>query len=124
VCALVGIVSRGRLRCLGTPERLKARFGNGYMLAVVAAQGRVLEAETYVAQVVPRAQFLESFADTVRYRVAKVRQWQPMLLRGRATKGCAYMCVRVCVCVSMWGGGGACVGARAGASVCNRRTWW
>ena len=68
-----GIVSRGRMRCLGTQERLKARFGNGYMLAVVATEGRIAEAEAYVAQILPNAQFLESFADTVRYRIAKVR---------------------------------------------------
>ena len=61
------------MRCLGTQERLKARFGNGYMLAVVATEGRIADAEAYVAQIMPNAQFLESFADTVRYRIAKVR---------------------------------------------------
>ena len=65
-------MSRGRLRCVGTQERLKARFGNGYMLAVVATEGRTVDAQAYVARVVPSAQFLESFADTTRYRVPKV----------------------------------------------------
>jgi len=69
----VGIVTRGRMRCLGTSERLKTRFGNGYVLSVVATEGRRDEAEAYILQVAPSAQFIEAFAETVRYRVAKVR---------------------------------------------------
>ena len=33
LCSRVGIMVGGRLRCLGTPQHLKSRFGNGYILS-------------------------------------------------------------------------------------------
>eukprot|EP01104_Vermistella_antarctica_P009347 TRINITY_DN2398_c0_g1_i1.p1 TRINITY_DN2398_c0_g1~~TRINITY_DN2398_c0_g1_i1.p1 ORF type:complete len:959 (-),score=230.66 TRINITY_DN2398_c0_g1_i1:64-2940(-) len=37
LCNRIGIVSRGRLMCVGTPLSLKARFGEGYRLTVVTS---------------------------------------------------------------------------------------
>lgn len=33
-CCRIGIMARGRLRCLGTSLRLKARFGSGYRVSI------------------------------------------------------------------------------------------
>lgn len=34
VCSKLGIMVGGRLRCLGTSQHLKARFGGGYSIEV------------------------------------------------------------------------------------------
>ena len=40
LCGRIGIVSGGRLRCLGTQLRLKNRFGDGYKLTLSLANGK------------------------------------------------------------------------------------
>ena len=34
LCSRVGIMHRGRLACLGSPQHLKALYGSGYLLEV------------------------------------------------------------------------------------------
>ena len=65
----------GRLRCLGTQTRLKARFGTGYQLQFQCAFGKVVEVESFIRMHLPQATHLETYAgaesvscpDPVRY---------------------------------------------------------
>ena len=41
LCTRVGIMNHGKLRCLGSQNRLKAKYGRGYQLQFDAAHGRV-----------------------------------------------------------------------------------
>ena len=40
LCTRVGIMNRGKLRCLGSQNRLKAKYGRGYQLQFDAAHGQ------------------------------------------------------------------------------------
>ena len=48
LCTRIGIMNFGRLRCLGTQNRLKSRFGTGYQLAFNCAPGRVSDVESFI----------------------------------------------------------------------------
>ncbi len=52
----------GKLRCLGTQTRLKARFGSGYQLQFHCAPGRVEQVESFVQSHLPRAIHMETYA--------------------------------------------------------------
>ncbi|KAK9829531.1 hypothetical protein WJX72_006343 [[Myrmecia] bisecta] len=39
LCTRVGIMHKGRLACVGSPQRLKALYGGGYLLEVLTAEG-------------------------------------------------------------------------------------
>ena len=52
----------GRLRCLGSQTRLKAKFGEGYQLKFHCRSGRIREVERYVQANVPSARHMETYA--------------------------------------------------------------
>ena len=39
LCSRIGIMVKGKLKCLGTPQHLKNKFGNGYILEVKLRNG-------------------------------------------------------------------------------------
>jgi ABC-type multidrug transport system ATPase subunit len=45
LCERIGMMSEGRLRCLGSAQHLKGRFGEGYVLDVKVAAAAAAEAE-------------------------------------------------------------------------------
>eukprot|EP01105_Mastigella_eilhardi_P017925 TRINITY_DN4132_c0_g1_i4.p1 TRINITY_DN4132_c0_g1~~TRINITY_DN4132_c0_g1_i4.p1 ORF type:complete len:942 (+),score=185.28 TRINITY_DN4132_c0_g1_i4:184-3009(+) len=49
VCTSIGILSKGQLRCIGTPQHLKSRFGQGYKLEVVCDPSPTLAPEAAAA---------------------------------------------------------------------------
>lgn len=71
LCTRIGIMDYGRLRCLGTQSRLKAKFGSGYQLALHAAPGRAREVQEFVQQQLPRAEHVETYADSCSYKLEK-----------------------------------------------------
>ncbi len=54
----------GKLRCLGTQTRLKARFSSGYQLQFHCAPGRVEQVEGYIQSHLPAAIHMETYAGT------------------------------------------------------------
>ena len=48
LCSRIGIVTRGRMRCLGNQQHLKSRFGGGYRLFLNFAPHREAEALGFV----------------------------------------------------------------------------
>ncbi|GAB4821282.1 hypothetical protein N2152v2_008328 [Parachlorella kessleri] len=55
VCSRVGIMAAGRLRCLGTVQHLKSRFGEGYVLEMRTVPGQGEAAAGLVRQQCPGA---------------------------------------------------------------------
>ena len=62
VCVAAGIMNYGRLRCLGTQTRLKAKFGSGYQLQFHCEKGRSQEVEEFVHTQLPKAIHTETYA--------------------------------------------------------------
>ena len=56
----------GRLRCLGTQNRLKSKFGTGYQLAFNCAPGRVSDVEKFVGNNLRKAVHIETYAGIVK----------------------------------------------------------
>lgn len=66
LCTRVGIMVKGELRCLGSTQHLKNKFGAGYMLEIkwktrVVSDWDQLEEEIF--KIFPGAESLESFSD-------------------------------------------------------------
>ena len=62
LCTRIGIMNFGRLRCLGTQNRLKSKFGTGYQLAFNCAPGRVGDVESFVSNNLRKAVHIETYA--------------------------------------------------------------
>jgi len=73
LCSRIGIMSRGRMKCIGTQERLKTKFGSGYALTVFTKNDDTDAAAKFVAEKFPEAELEETFAGTLTYRVSKER---------------------------------------------------
>ena len=52
----------GKLRCVGSQLRLKAKFGMGYQLQFHCSPGRVQEVERYIAARLTAAIHVETYA--------------------------------------------------------------
>ena len=69
LCGRVGVLVAGRLNCIGTTQHLKALYGRGYVLHVVAprpeAWGALWE---FVAELCPGSVLLENHAVCCRAR--------------------------------------------------------
>ena len=66
LCTRIGIMNFGRLRCLGTQNRLKSKFGTGYQLAFNCAPGRVSDMEKFVGNNLRKAVHIETYAGMVK----------------------------------------------------------
>ncbi|KAJ3000158.1 hypothetical protein HDV02_000441 [Globomyces sp. JEL0801] len=50
-CQKVGIMAKGRLRCIGTPTELKARYGCGYKLSIISNNPEL--ADKFILSILP-----------------------------------------------------------------------
>lgn len=75
LCTKVGIMVRGALRCLGSTQHLKNKYGAGYTLDIKmqrtesAWQKNLGDLKTYVKQVFPSATLREGFQDRLTYDI-------------------------------------------------------
>merc|ERR1719391_1481012 len=73
LCSRVGIMVKGELRCLGTTQHLKNKYGAGYQLEVKWSGARMNSdwagLESVLLKIFPGAQVLESFSDRRTYSV-------------------------------------------------------
>ncbi|GAB6030175.1 hypothetical protein CHUAL_005851 [Chamberlinius hualienensis] len=70
----VGIMVKGELRCVGSTQHLKNKYGSGYILeAKVLADGdreeRFAKLEELIKRIFPAAQLQEKFQDRIRFQV-------------------------------------------------------
>jgi ABC-type multidrug transport system ATPase subunit len=71
LCTRIGIMNFGRLRCLGSQNRLKAKFGTGYQLKFHCTPGRVSDVERFIQVNLTAAKHVETFADMCTYQIEK-----------------------------------------------------
>ncbi|XP_077510985.1 cholesterol transporter ABCA5-like isoform X2 [Amblyomma americanum] len=75
LCTKVGIMVRGALRCLGSTQHLKNKYGAGYTLDIKmhrqegAWEKNVGDLKVYVKQVFPSATLREGFQDRLTYDI-------------------------------------------------------
>jgi ABC-type multidrug transport system ATPase subunit len=50
LCSRIGIMTQGRLQCLGSIQHLKSRFGSGYHMEINAHERHVPEVKQFVQQ--------------------------------------------------------------------------
>lgn len=72
LCTRIGIMSRGRLKCIGTQERLKTKFGTGYSLTVFCETAKIEETTQFIQNKFPFAELDESFSGTLTFKIQKV----------------------------------------------------
>lgn len=61
---------KGRLKCIGSPQHLKAKFGDGYTLEVKAQQSHADRVHAFVQEQLPGSEIVERFGGHSLYRVA------------------------------------------------------
>lgn len=71
LCTRIGIMSRGRLKCIGTQERLKTKFGTGYSLTLFCSEDKVDATTSFMESKFPFAELDESFAGTLSFKIPK-----------------------------------------------------
>ena len=69
LCTRLGIMVNGSLQCLGTPQQLKSRYGQGYLLKIRVGCALVEQVEQYVTQYFPGAKLKESQCNYIVYQL-------------------------------------------------------
>merc|ERR1719220_1055996 len=73
LCTRVGIMVKGELKCLGSTQHLKNKYGAGYQLEVKWSGAKITSdwaaLELVLLKIFPGAQVLESFSDRRTYSV-------------------------------------------------------
>jgi len=72
LCQNIAIMVGGTLRCLGTAQRLKSLYGNGYQLDVSVQPGQQQEEfKQFVQQTFPHSTIIESHDQLIKYQIPK-----------------------------------------------------
>eukprot|EP01113_Clastostelium_recurvatum_P002383 TRINITY_DN10992_c0_g1_i2.p1 TRINITY_DN10992_c0_g1~~TRINITY_DN10992_c0_g1_i2.p1 ORF type:complete len:853 (-),score=89.02 TRINITY_DN10992_c0_g1_i2:31-2589(-) len=69
LCAKIGIMSSGKLRCLGSPSHLKEKFGKGYSLRLIVHGERQTDADLFVKRIAPSSVCIEEMAGRLHYQI-------------------------------------------------------
>lgn len=70
---LIGIMSRGSLKCIGTPQHLKSRFGQGYKIDIVVEEDKngFAMANDFILSLVPEAKLVAANGCYLSYQTPK-----------------------------------------------------
>jgi len=69
LCNQIGIMVSGTLRCLGSSQHLKNKYGSGYRLAIKAAIRQTDQISEFVTNLYPSAKFLNEMAGTINFEI-------------------------------------------------------
>jgi ATP-binding cassette subfamily A (ABC1) protein 3 len=70
LCARIGILVLGKLKCLGTSQHLKTKYANGFQINLTLESESKLEAaRTFLDRRFRDAEEIESFGGSVKYRI-------------------------------------------------------
>eukprot|EP00457_Paulinella_chromatophora_P000735 gb/GEZN01000735.1/.p1 GENE.gb/GEZN01000735.1/~~gb/GEZN01000735.1/.p1 ORF type:complete len:1181 (-),score=199.45 gb/GEZN01000735.1/:231-3473(-) len=72
LCARIGIMVGGRLRCLGSSQHLKSRYSDGYQVDVNTSEDKVQLVDSFLCSSFPGAKLVEAHGGSLKYSVAKV----------------------------------------------------
>ncbi len=71
LCDRIGIMTNGRLQCLGTSQHLKSKFGRGYQISVKAVDGAQATVKAFVGATFARSMVLEEHGQNLRFRITR-----------------------------------------------------
>ncbi|XP_073076815.1 phospholipid-transporting ATPase ABCA7 isoform X3 [Manis javanica] len=69
LCTRLAVVVNGRFRCLGSPQRLKGRFGAGHTLTLRVPAAQPESAAAFVAAAFPGAELREAHGSRLRFQL-------------------------------------------------------
>lgn len=69
LCQRIGIISHGRLRCIGPTIYLRQRYGSGFKISVSCDNSNKDRVIKYVQEVLPKSELQSSFARTHFFRI-------------------------------------------------------
>jgi len=69
LCSRIGIMAAGQLRCLGSVQHLKSRFGKGYHLEINTDESHEKAVEDFVQNTFKGAELKEVHAGRLKYEV-------------------------------------------------------
>jgi len=71
LCNRIGIMCRGRLRCVGTSLHLKNKFGQGFNLGINFTESKRNTATEYIKNILPQAKLHVEFKGNIMYEIEK-----------------------------------------------------
>eukprot|EP00457_Paulinella_chromatophora_P000146 gb/GEZN01000146.1/.p1 GENE.gb/GEZN01000146.1/~~gb/GEZN01000146.1/.p1 ORF type:complete len:2016 (+),score=362.69 gb/GEZN01000146.1/:289-6336(+) len=71
LCSRIGIMVGGRLRCLGSPQHLKHRYGDGYQIDMNVIPHNVPLIDQWIKELAPTAALLEKHGGSIKYRLPR-----------------------------------------------------
>ncbi len=71
LCNRIGIMTNGRLQCLGTSQHLKTKFGKGYQLSVKSEVGGQDTVKSFISSRFPDASIIEEHGQNLRFRIPR-----------------------------------------------------
>ncbi|XP_065901227.1 ABC transporter A family member 9-like isoform X2 [Dysidea avara] len=71
LCTRIGIMNYGKLCCLGSQNKLKARFGSGYQLHINCYSGRSSAIQQFMSSHFSSATLVEYYANKMSYKIDK-----------------------------------------------------
>jgi len=69
LCTRIGIMVSGDLRCLGSSQHLKDKYGSEYSLSMKTAEARVQDVKLFVQKTFPTAKLISEFSATQNYEI-------------------------------------------------------
>lgn len=69
LCNRIGILSLGKLKCVGTSQHLKHRFGNNLQLEITTGQKDIEAARSFIRTEFPDSHELEAYGGSLKYKV-------------------------------------------------------
>lgn len=71
LCTRIAILSKGRLKCIGTQQHLKNKYGQGYKAEVNCNVGYQNDADMYFKSVTKGAELISSTHNSLLYKIPK-----------------------------------------------------
>jgi ABC-type multidrug transport system ATPase subunit len=71
LCTRIGIMAAGELKCLGTQQHLKSKYGEGFKIDVMYQSGERDKADAFITATVPEAKLSMSNEGYLSYQAPK-----------------------------------------------------
>jgi ABC-type multidrug transport system ATPase subunit len=69
LCSTIGILVNGKLKCIGSSQHLKNRFGGGYRISIKTSEHLAKATEDWIMKSFPNAKLLNSLGGTQHFEI-------------------------------------------------------
>eukprot|EP00002_Diphylleia_rotans_P011892 TRINITY_DN2339_c0_g1_i1.p1 TRINITY_DN2339_c0_g1~~TRINITY_DN2339_c0_g1_i1.p1 ORF type:complete len:1630 (+),score=380.69 TRINITY_DN2339_c0_g1_i1:63-4952(+) len=70
LCTRIGIMVNGRMKCLGSAQHLKTKFGRGYRLELQTSSAMAEQVKSFIQQTFPESHLVEWHGGKLRYQIS------------------------------------------------------